>query len=598
MCSVTPPIINSLGDQLNLPSHSIQFLDTNNYFLKQYIPAMAETRMMGPKVDSPYLRWSNSKLFFSHTLASCIGHGQSFDVVKQLWNQNSAFWSKMIPKNQPYAPVYTLHILIQGTGDGLTVDKVLTYLKDLDDQQLSIRFFWDCLKQVCEDDARSIEVLSALDPVMNAFLVCPNCGDSQTIYAANQSGETLVECFKCNTKLCLSCKRSHQEPCGVYFDNLSDDEKKEYIGKVYGVPVTSLITAENDGLVCDSCFTNPELDEKVVPMTCGTHYLCIDCVKGGCSGSPIADLRKSDNDAAGLPMLYFHCPGDTTNGAGAGPACTGRLPDKLNNQLLAEKITKEEHRLAVLAEGGVHCPGGCEDLILAEDVGGIKRRNKRGTPYICRNKDCPSLQVSASVQNMMVQYQYMAKEALSKYHELNVGIRALDLGLISDEDKVNLLQGFRHSCLNCDVTPYHHGKTCGQYQRDKALSEADVEVKYCPKRSCGVPIQKNEGCSHMVCSQCHYSFCWFCGQKWTGTNSTRSRCSKSSANPNGCPWLPHEIKAYEAARRGEVAPEPAAVDPSEYEEETDAAIREALGEGDAAEQARILRMIQEEANRR
>ena len=36
----------------------------------------------------------------------------------------------------------------------------------------------------------------------------------------------------------------------------------------------------------------------------------------------------------------------------------------------------------------------------------------------------------------------------------------------------------------------------------------------CPK--CGVHIQKNGGCPHMVCGKCKYEFCWRCLSSYKG----------------------------------------------------------------------------------
>lgn len=36
--------------------------------------------------------------------------------------------------------------------------------------------------------------------------------------------------------------------------------------------------------------------------------------------------------------------------------------------------------------------------------------------------------------------------------------------------------------------------------------------KRCP--NCRINIEKNEGCNHMTCSQCHFQFCWFCKREW------------------------------------------------------------------------------------
>ena len=65
--------------------------------------------------------------------------------------------------------------------------------------------------------------------------------------------------------------------------------------------------------------------------------------------------------------------------------------------------------------------------------------------------------------------------------------------------------GLQHSALiSCTVTlsnlSYNLYKLGGG-----ALAQG---VKPCP--SCQVPIEKNEGCTHMTCGFCHHQFCWNC----------------------------------------------------------------------------------------
>ncbi|CAL1543584.1 unnamed protein product [Lymnaea stagnalis] len=76
-------------------------------------------------------------------------------------------------------------------------------------------------------------------------------------------------------------------------------------------------------------------------------------------------------------------------------------------------------------------------------------------------------------------------------------------------------------CSNCQQRP-HWPASCDQmsaYNKlfdklsdsqkyRKVTADFHVNLKPCPQ--CDYPIEKNEGCPHMVCTMCYFNFCWNC----------------------------------------------------------------------------------------
>lgn len=74
-------------------------------------------------------------------------------------------------------------------------------------------------------------------------------------------------------------------------------------------------------------------------------------------------------------------------------------------------------------------------------------------------------------------------------------------------------------CFSCGDES-HLPCTCSLIKKWKIKSSSESEnvlwivanTKSCPK--CEKPIEKNQGCNHMTCSQCRYEFCWICMGDW------------------------------------------------------------------------------------
>ena len=65
------------------------------------------------------------------------------------------------------------------------------------------------------------------------------------------------------------------------------------------------------------------------------------------------------------------------------------------------------------------------------------------------------------------------------------------------------------TCCECK-NEYHGNGSCEAADQDRYANWAGgLVIHKCPK--CGCQVEKNEGCSHMICIICNYSWCWICG---------------------------------------------------------------------------------------
>lgn len=78
-------------------------------------------------------------------------------------------------------------------------------------------------------------------------------------------------------------------------------------------------------------------------------------------------------------------------------------------------------------------------------------------------------------------------------------------------------------CFSCKEEA-HRPVDCGTVKKWMIKNSAESEnlnwilanTKGCPK--CKRPIEKNQGCMHMTCSQCKFGFCWLCLAPWEEHN--------------------------------------------------------------------------------
>jgi ariadne-1 len=67
-----------------------------------------------------------------------------------------------------------------------------------------------------------------------------------------------------------------------------------------------------------------------------------------------------------------------------------------------------------------------------------------------------------------------------------------------------------HIPVRCDTAQLWIAKNSSESENQNWIL---TFTKPCPK--CSRPIEKNQGCMHMTCSQCRYDFCWTCLEPWS-----------------------------------------------------------------------------------
>ncbi len=86
-------------------------------------------------------------------------------------------------------------------------------------------------------------------------------------------------------------------------------------------------------------------------------------------------------------------------------------------------------------------------------------------------------------------------------------------------------------CTSCHVQ-FHYGLTCAMYESIKRDKDPDLKDwqsgnpghrTFCP--GCRRPIEKNEGCMHMICGYCKVHFCWRCKKSFGSARATYDHLS-------------------------------------------------------------------------
>ena len=206
--------------------------------------------------------------------------------------------------------------------------------------------------------------------------------------------------------------------------------------------------------------------------------------------------------------------------------------------ICAEKLSDNEKEDNSLSCAHLIC-NSCYFLYLKEKI-----NNNHIDKITCCQKDCKTILYNEFILKKIQQN----KELLNKYLKLKERRKIMlnpntQLCPIAGCDSyakkidknifVKCIDNNHEFCFNC-LKDWHIGKECDTKIENKSLDEYIKvnDVRRCPK--CKIAIQKNEGCNHIICSNCKCEFCWLCLSECNYDHFKSGRCVGLLYNNTRC----------------------------------------------------------------